>query len=436
MINRVLASMAAIALTVATMSSCEKDDTPTIEFERVLYTVYQKGDIDVKIVASEPDEKDMTIPLSFVGTAEKDVDYLASSETVTIKAGETYGSVTITNISLSEDRLVSLRCAAPGKYQLGVRTVSVIVPDEQEALVYSFEMDTFDGLESCIANINVQGAITGTSFKATEDIRIPLTISGDGATKLIFVDNDGTSSEASAAYAVIRAGSSTGQAKFKIEDGFSGDLEAEIRVSENESARFIAGDRNKMKVHVKGIQTPDKLVGTWKFNKIFGLDELNYMFVELEDDIDALPTHNDGFTLTFAKEADGSISLTPGGTGDFLNFFRKAEITLCEPVNTTSKAISLGKHTTLESQSFISADQENGCQNQIDTYYKLSSANRAFSATKEILGEAVVVFRLSDSGLTLEFRDYDEPPFGEMWADGWTKFDPDMFGFASLFTKE
>lgn len=436
MINKVLASMVAVASAVVAISSCVKDDTPTIEFERVLYTIYQKGEIEVKIVASEPDDKDITIPLSFVGTAEKDVDYLASSENVTIKAGERYGAITITDISLSEDKMLSLKCTASGRYQLGVRTVSVIVPDEQESLIYSFEMGTFYGLENCIAKINIQGSITGKSFKATEDIKIPLAISGEGAAKLIFIDNNEESSEASAAYALIRAGSSTGQARFKVEEGFSGDLEAEIRVSENESARFIAGDQNKMKVLVKGVQTPDKLVGTWIFSKVFSLDELNEWFADLEDDTDALPTHNEGFTLTFAKETDGSVSVAPGGTGDFLNFFRKAKITLCTPVNTTADAITLGKYTTLENQQFILEDNENGCRNQIDTYYKLSSANRAFSATKETLGEATVVFRLSDDGLTLEFRDYDEPPFGEMWADGWTKFDPEMFGFASLFVKQ
>ena len=107
-----------------------------------------------------------------------------------------------------------------------------------------------------------------------------------------------------------------------------------------------------------------------------------------------------------------------------------------EPKNLVAKGVVLGAHSTLEGQMFIAADETNGCAYQSDTYYKLSSVNRAFSATKETLGEATVVFRLSDDGLTLEFRDYDRPTFGEMWADEWTKFDPDMFSFASLFVKQ
>ena len=68
------------------------------------------------------------------------------------------------------------------------------------------------------------------------------------------------------------------------------------------------------------------------------------------------------------------------------------------------------------------------------SYYKLSVANRAFSSETETLGEAVVIFTLVDGGLQVEFRDYDTPPFGEMWWD--TGFDADMFGFASLFVKK
>ena len=76
-----------------------------------------------------------------------------------------------------------------------------------------------------------------------------------------------------------------------------------------------------------------------------------------------------------------------------------------------------------------------GYEVHTNMYYSLSSANRAFSATEEQLGSSTIVFTIVDKGLAVEFRDYDKPPFGENW---WStnKFDADMFGFASLFTKE
>ena len=38
-----------VAASVAAMSlvACQDDSKPTIEFERILYTVYQKGSVDV-----------------------------------------------------------------------------------------------------------------------------------------------------------------------------------------------------------------------------------------------------------------------------------------------------------------------------------------------------------------------------------------------------
>lgn len=433
-----------MAATVAAVSmvSCDNDDSkPTIEFSKTLYTVYQKGDVDVDVVVSGPAETDLTVPLTFIGNAEKGVDYTASAESVVIKAGESSGSVTITNVSLSEEKQVSLGFTAPEGYRMGTKIVAVIAPSSQEALVYSFDMTKFDALEGCLATVNVVGTLTGKDFKAEEDIYVPLAISGEGASKLSFTDEGTTPTTSATAkrpgvFALIHAGESKGVAKFKVEDGFSGDLKAEISVNEEADSRFIAGDHSKMKVAVKGLQTPDKLVGTWKFSKVFSKDEVDLWFMDSEDDPEALPTHNEGFTLTFAKESDGTVSLTPGGKGDFLNFFRKATVTLGKPKNLVAKGIILGAHSTLEGQQFIQADETNGCSYQSDTYYKLSSANRVFSATKETLGEATVVFRLSDDGLTLEFRDYDKPPFGETWAEEWTKFDPDMFGFASLFVKQ
>ena len=440
MFKRFITFMAA-AVAAVSMVSCDNDDSkPTIEFSKTLYTVYQKGDVDVDVVVSGPAETDLAVPLTFIGNAEKGVDYTASAESVVIKAGESSGSVTITNVSLSEEKQVSLGFTAPEGYRMGTKIVAVIAPSSQEALVYSFDMTKFDALEGCLATVNVVGTLTGKDFKADEDIYVPLAVSGEGASKLSFTVEGTTPTTSTSAkpgvFALIHAGESKGVAKFKVEDGFSGDLKAEISVNEEADSRFIAGDHSKMEVAVKGLQTPDKLVGTWKFSKVFSKDEVDLWFMDYEDDPEALPTHNEGFTLTFAKESDGTVSLTPGGKGDFLNFFRKATVTLGEPKNLVAKGIILGAHSTLEGQQFIQADETNGCSYQSDTYYKLSSANRAFSATKETLGEVTVVFRLSDDGLTLEFRDYDKPPFGETWAEEWTKFDPDMFGFASLFVKQ
>ena len=432
--KRVLYFVAAIAAAIS-FASCSEDGKPTIEFERVLYTIYQNGSVDVTLNVSEPTTADLTVPLIFSGDAVKDTDYSVSAESVTINAGETSASIKVTNISLTDDKQLTIGFNVPSGYNLGTRLVAVIAPDSQEALVYSFSMTRGYALESYVATINVIGSVSGKDLVTTEDITIPLVLSGAGASNLVFTASDETKSiAASEPYAVLKAGETSTTVKFSVPEGFSGDDEAVLAVQPGED-RFIAGDNSSVSIAVRGVQTPDKLLGTWKFSKVYNLEQLEEWYAELDDMPETLPTHNDGLTLTFAKESDGSVSLTPAGSGDFLNFFRKATVTLTAPVNMTSKAVLLGKYSALENNMYVSEDRKYAYQ--IDTYYKLSSVNRAFSKTKETLGTATIVFSLTDEGLTMEFRDYDEPEFCQGYIMGdWSSFDPEMFGWASLFVRQ
>lgn len=74
------------------------------------------------MVVSGPAKTDLTVPLTFIGNAEKGVDYTASAESVVIKAGESSGSVTITNVSLSEEKQVSLGFTVPEGYSMGTKS--------------------------------------------------------------------------------------------------------------------------------------------------------------------------------------------------------------------------------------------------------------------------------------------------------------------------
>ena len=77
-----------VAASVAAMSlvSCEKDDTPKIEFEKQIYVMSSSNTMEIKVIASEAPEADMTIPLTFGGTAVKGDDYTVEPEAVTFTA--------------------------------------------------------------------------------------------------------------------------------------------------------------------------------------------------------------------------------------------------------------------------------------------------------------------------------------------------------------
>lgn len=444
-----------VAVAALSLASCEKEggkETPVLEFEKILYTVYDKGTVDVVIKSNVAVAEDVTIPVTFSGEAEKGVDYkivakddegneIAAEDVVTIEAGKTAGAITVKNISLSEKKQISVSFAVPEGYAAGTKKTAVVAPDSQEALIYSFQMARGYALESFVTTIKVTGTVSGTDFKAAEDITIPLSLTGEGASVLQFVEEKETEGGASTTsiaapvgpYAVLKAGQTSATVKFTVPEGYSGDKEALLAVDSDADSRFIEGGATEtVSIAVRGLQTPDKLVGTWKFSKVFDKATIIESWADpdlLATDESELPIHNEGFTLTFTKEDDGSVKLTPGGTGDFTKFFRTAIVTLGEPVNQTKPSILLGKHTSYDCNMFIQNDQD-GTGYQFDTYYKLSSANRAFSADVETLGESTIIFNLTDNGLVVEFRDYEDE-FVESLG-----FDPDFNSFPSLFVKE
>ena len=450
-----------VAVAALSLASCEKEggkETPVLEFEKILYTVYDKGTVDVVIKSNVAVAENVTIPVTFSGEAEKGVDYkivakddegneIAAEDVVTIEAGKTAGAITVKNISLSEKKQISVSFAVPEGYAAGTKKTAVVAPDSQEALVYSFQMARGYALESFVTTIKVTGTVSGTDFKAAEDIIIPLSLTGEGASVLQFVEEKETeggeteggadtrsiAAPAKGPYAVLKAGQTSATVKFTVPEGYSGDKEALLAVDSDADSRFIEGGATEtVSIAVRGLQTPDKLVGTWKFSKVYDKATIIELWADpdlLGTDESELPIHNEGFTLTFTKEDDGSVKLTPGGTGDFTKFFRTAIVTLGEPINQTKPSIILGKHTTYDCNMFIQNDPD-GTGYQFDTYYKLSSANRAFSADVETLGESTVIFNLTDNGLVVEFRDYEDE-LVEILG-----FDPDFSSFPSLFVKE
>lgn len=444
-----------VAVAALSLASCEKEggkETPVLEFEKILYTVYDKGTVDVVIKSNVAVAENVTIPVTFSGEAEKGVDYkivakddegneIAAEDVVTIEAGKTAGAITVKNISLSEKKQISVSFAVPEGYAAGTKKTAVVAPDSQEALIYSFQMARGYALESFVTTIKVTGTVSGTDFKAAEDIIIPLSLTGEGASVLQFVEEKETEGGASTTsiaapvgpYAVLKAGQTSATVKFTVPEGYSGDKEALLAVDSDADSRFIEGGATEtVSIAVRGLQTPDKLVGTWKFSKVYDKATIIELWADpdlLGTDESELPIHNEGFTLTFTKEDDGSVKLTPGGTGDFTKFFRTAIVTLGAPINQTKPSIILGKHTTYDCNMFIQNDPD-GTGYQFDTYYKLSSANRAFSADVETLGESTVIFNLTDNGLVLEFRDYEDELVGILG------FDPDFSSFPSIFVKE
>ena len=407
-------------LTLAILSvACSEDGKIAVEFEKTLYTVHGGGSVDIAVNVSEPAASDIRIGLIFSGSASAD-KYAAGFDSVTIPAGETVGTVTISDIRISQDEQIAVGIAScPAGYAPGTKSVTIVTVDAEELLICSFASTSDNAIGSYRARIDVSGAVSDKDLSLNEDVVIPLTASGAAASYLNFGGEP---------HALLKAGDKVAIAEFSLKPGFEEGAEVKLSIKEGED-RILIGNNETITLKLYGAEIPEALLGTWTFDHAFALEEIEYFFGELEDDITLLPTHNEGFTLTFEKDDAGIITVTPNDKGDFAKFFRTASVTPTEPINYSSEGIVTGMNTVSEINMFMA--MEYGVHTC--SYYKLSQANRAFSSEVETLGEAVVIFTLVEGGLQVEFRDYDTPPFGEMWWD--PEFDADMFGFASLFVK-
>ena len=414
----------AIAAATLMLISCKQEEKiPTVEFEQTFYKVYSHSTVTINVRLSKASTETVTVPLRTSGTAVLDTDYRlqVTSLDLTFKPGEVLKLVTLKDIDLTPEKSVTLTLGEGEGYQVGTKYVTVISLDDEESLIYSFKTPEAVLLESYIVSVSLTGTTSGDEFRATEDLTFVLSTVGEG--------RDGVLTEP----VKVQAGQNIGTATLLYRDGMlSSESVCSVGVDPM-FKRYVKGEIPSLLLHVRGLQTPEKLLGTWTFQEVYDLEEMELWFMEYDDDPDELPTHNEGFTLTFAKEGD-EVVVTPGGTGDFLKFFRKSKVSLAAPKNLVANGVKLGNYSTEEGNMFVSEVAETYQQN---TYYKLETANLAFSANSEQLGSAIVVFRITPDGdLCVEFREYNNADeFGATWWDGGTKFDPDMFGFASLFKK-
>ena len=427
--KRLLTAMATFATIIFAISCHKVEETPELNFSNVLYTIFAKGSVEITISVSKAPQNEIVVPLRFLGKAEINNDYKVSSESIKIAAGKLSGSVFVTDIALSEEKTLSVSFEAPAGYKAGNKFSAVILSDKQEALIYTFLTSKNVVLESYEARINITGTESGKDFKAQTDLAIPVIVNGAGAAYLDYkpiID--------------VKAGTRTGTIKFKLKDpAFNGNLPVTITVDTDKAPRFNAGDNASLLLNVEGKLTPDKLAGTWKFITVMGKEDIEswYSDDDFKDDISLLPTHNDGFTLTFSKQRDDSVKLIPNDKGDFANYFAEASVTLTSPVNPCAHAITLGENTMEENNGFVALSEE-GSAYYVYTYYKLSKVNFAFSKRTQDYKEAAIAIAMTPSGkMILQLKQYTStPPFGEnlfMLYD--EEFDPELMGFASLFEK-
>lgn len=164
-----------------TLTITDDDATTTVDFTSAAQTVTETAG-STTVTASIPSARsyDITIPLTFSGTALVSSDYTASSSSITISAGSTSGSITISllNDSVADGtKTLTIDMTDPGNADLGTTIQHTItITDAGGAALpdanFSAATQTFT---------EAGGTVTATltlSTASTVDVYVPFTVTG------------------------------------------------------------------------------------------------------------------------------------------------------------------------------------------------------------------------------------------------------------------
>ena len=407
-----------------TAVSCEPEQTPELSFGKSIYTMLADEPVTVDVVTNIAPSADLTVELAFTGEAVLDDDYSVSATSVVIPAGQVKGSFTISplnNFEAGKSVIVSVK-ALPAGYVAGKNPTATVTIDAKEKIYYSFASATGTVADAYTVKLNLTGAVSGADWVATADMEIPYAVTPALGSALTVADDAFVVKKGeNVATLVVNAGEIEGDPQkfvFTVDADKAGE-------------RFMAGTNVSTELTVCGAMKLSKLVGTWTFEEVFEDDQLKEWFEIEGDDPELLPLNNSGFSFTIT-ETDGVYSLTTSGTGDFAKYFKEATIDYTEPINMCSEAEQTGTYTSIEKQAWVS---EAGCPVDLEyTYFSLSSVYRNFDGNANTVGQGAIALAYDeDMSIILLIKDYDQPPFGEMWWN--SDFDSDMFSFASRFVK-
>jgi len=417
--KRILTILASVAMVMAAVS-CETEQKPQLSFGKAQYVLLADSPLTVDVVTDIAPAADITVELSFTGSAVMDDDYTVDATSVVIPAGQTKGSVTITpKNNFESEKSIVIAMELPAGYEAGKNTTAMVAVESRPSIVYNFYTAHSDvvGFYKIILELE---NVADEDWKATSELQIPYSITPvDGASASdIIADSEYFTVPAGddKAYLTVRPGEACNNSKFTV------------AITD---PTLQSGEVGTMTLTVRGLLQLSSLVGTWEFVETLDLDELEFWFMELEEDPELLPTHNEGFKLTFFED-NGTYKVTPSGEGDWMNYFRDAIIAHVAPMNMCDDGVETGEYTSSEPHMFIQESEDLATAEL--TYFSLSSVNRNFDSESESLGTgAIAICHDADGNLIILIRDYDQPPFGLMWWD--PGYEPDMFSFASRFRK-
>lgn len=395
----------------------ERSSAASLSFSRSIYILPSSGSIEVELRASVAPQSDLTVPVEVGGSAQLDEDYTISSKEFVIKAGETSAKLTLApKNNLNSGREIRLSINPTGGYVPGEKKTAIIPIEVKERIMYSFKSSYSRMLSTVDIWVEVQGENSGTSFRAAEDIVLPLAVEASSTAELNtdFVMPDSV---------VIPKGQR--QTKFTIavkegaEDYVGKMAVIDLKAPETDSPDlYYPGSFIAYSVKLDQVKFIDML-GKWKPKGITNMINFELYEIPAEDMVN-LPTHNGGNDYLEFVHKDGNDIIIPHLTGDLKNYF----------INASGHKVVFDH---IE-KGLLDWDTEE----EFDVpYYIISGANKYFSSQKsEPANLTIGIDRIDENTIRIYFHDYVPTDFfAGTYADYGEEFDVDMFGITYEFTR-
>ncbi len=395
--KRIISMLACTALIVC---SCQKDPKPEVSFTSGNYVMGADEALTVKVVTNTAPAADLTVEFTTGGTATLGSDYELSAETVTIKAGETEGEITVTPLNnLGSNLNITLALTLPAGYEAGKFTSAVIALASKERITYTFAKSETKLVSEVDIVLNLLGETSGTDFVAGGTLTLPFVIDAtstaaaaeyevkDGSTAFVFAKGEKSAKITLVSKLTEVPADAAKNIVIKIDDAAIANVYGD---------RFTQNGVNKTVTAVMTSQLMfDDLEGKWAYASSPLVDDasvdksmLEMMFEESGDNLDTYPTGTTDDILEF-KVKDGKTMLIPTGAGSVLNYFRECEVSGFTP----------GKYQWYYYNDTGSMDDMGREYDIVEVY--LSKANTAYSATTKTEGEAKIYLNLSEDRNTL-----------------------------------
>jgi len=359
-------------LLLFSLFSCEDDAVETVSFGNENYVLTAEAELDVIINLSSPASANISIPVTYGGTAVLNEDFTAT-ETVSVAQGESTATISLVLGDLYETgKTIEISLGDVEGYTPGDIVTATVVITPKEQYIYNFEK-AYDilanSLEVTISLLDNKGQTANPSSPIT----IPFEIAAESTATLgtqFSIDGDATSF-------IVETGENSASITLKyIEDTLPGD-ELIIAIPDM-GEQFIAGSIDKMVIRVYGFSI-GAIYGQWQGVSLSNqsyMTETAIMYGAPTDTV-GLPTNISDNTLTISAAEADLLEIT--GSGDAANYFR----------NTTIEY--------QETRTFTYAEEREGWgppPTHDLAVFALTSANINFSATNENLQTVEVGFRV------------------------------------------